>query len=443
LTANQSVTWKNMTITAPDGSVTPLAEGAAAGWTWRLASTAAGLYVVRGTLSAAGRSEDVLSHFTVWSPPATPNESAAPPVQKNAVPLAAGELQSADGRMILTWPVGAFSDTVVVEVAPKATSAVQALPPGSIVVDVTAFLRSTRAPVTQLGGVVDIRFPNATPGAHAVTSPSGSGWRDISQLPTLNLPVGQSDGWFRDSDGTVHVLTRHLTFYALVGQEVSTKLAMRIITARRLWLEQRSFVAVRMALTAPARVTGNFVGPDGSIVPGQTIKTPTRHAGVTILRVPLRITKPGLYRLHMHADGAGQTVDRTAIIRFAAKRPVSPVWTDVRPLRVAVIRGVKRLGSLDRALGRGFVVRPVSDAALYDVVDTSFRTAAMAVVVDLDTVPTYTLASLHALLPEIKIVGLSDSRARAAYYRSIGIAAVLPRSASAKVVGTTIKTLLG
>ena len=82
------------------------------------------------------------------------------------------------------------------------------------------------------------------------------------------------------------------------------------------------------------------------------------------------------------------------------------------------------------------------DAALYDVVDTRFRTAAMAVVVDLDTVPTSTLVSLHELLPEIRIVGISDSRARAAYYKSIGIAALLPRSATAKVVSTTIKTLL-
>ena len=108
-------------------------------------------------------------------------------------------------------------------------------------------------------------------------------WRDIAQLPTFNLPDGQTDGWFRDSDGTVHVLTRHLTLYALVGQQVSTKLVLRIITARRLWLKDRSFIAVRMTLSAPARVTGNFVGPDGSIVPGQTIKTPTRRAGVTRL----------------------------------------------------------------------------------------------------------------------------------------------------------------
>jgi len=442
LAANQSVAWKNMTITAPDGSVTPLAEGTGPGWSWRLPSTAEGLYVVRGTLSAGGRSEDVLTHFTIWSPPVTQALEPVPPVRKNAVPFAAGELQSSDGRTLFSWPAGAFSDTVVVEVAPRAAKTVQALPAGSIVVDVTAFLRGTHAPVTELGGVADIRFPNATPGAHALTSPDGSDWRDLQELPTLNLPSGQNDGWFRDSDGTIHVLTRHLTLYAVVGQQVSTTLALRILTARRLWLEQRSFVAVRMTLTAPARVTGDFVGPDGSIVAGQTIKTPTRHAGVTILRVPLHVTKPGLYTLRMHADGAGQAVNRTALIRFTMKRPASPVWTDVRPLRVAVVQGVKHLGSLDRALGGGFAVRPVSDAALYDVVDTSSRTAAMAVVVDLDTVPTSTLASLHALLPEVKIVGLSDSRARTAYYRSIGVAAVLPRSATANAVGATIKKLL-
>ena len=342
LTATQSVAWTNMTVTGPDGTVTPLADGAGASASWALASKAEGLYVVRGTLTGGGGSEDILSHFTIWTPPATPsNGIAAPSVQKNAVPFAADELQSSDGDTIVSWPVGTFSDSVVVEIAPKLAGTVQSLPAGSTIVDVTAFLRSTHANVTELGAVIDIRFPNASPGARAVTSPTGSDWRDIAELPTFNLPDGQSDGWFRDSDGTVHVLTRHLTLYALVTQQVSTRLAMRIITARRLWLKGRPFIAVRMTLTAPARVTGNFVGPDGSIVRGQTIKTPTRRAGVTILRVPMHITKLGLYKLQMHAVGAGQSVNRTARIRFSANRPASPVWTDVRPLRVAVVQGVK------------------------------------------------------------------------------------------------------
>jgi hypothetical protein len=163
---------------------------------------------------------------------------------------------------------------------------------------------------------------------------------------------------------------------------------------------------------------------------------------VTILRVPLRITKPGLYKLQMHADGVGQVVNRTALIRFLAKRPVSPLWQDVRPVRIAVIDGVKGLGSLGRRLGKGYLVRGVADSALYSVVDTNSPTAAAAVVVDLGKVPARSLATLHALLPEVKIVGLADSPARALHYRNVGVSVVLPRTASAATVAHAITSLL-
>jgi hypothetical protein len=315
------------------------------------------------------------------------------------------------------------------------------LPANAVVVDVSAFLRSTHAPVTQLGEPADVRFANAPAGARALMSQDGKTWSEIAQLPTLQLPDNQATGWFRDSDGTVHVLTRHLTYFALVGPEVSTKLALRIVTVRRLWLRDRTFIGVRMSLTAPARVTGWFVAPDGSTVPGQTIKTPTRHAGVTLLRVPLRVTEPGLYRLQIHAEGVGQVVDRTAKIMFLRDRPSSPVWQD-GALRVAVVQGARGLGALQGKLGNGFVVRGVADANLYDAVDTDYRTAAVAVVVDLRTVPVYTLAELHALLPEVQIVALTGSPARASAVRALGVAAVLPRTASAATVAQTIRSLV-
>ena len=440
LTANEAVSWTDLTVTRPDGSVATLPDDAGQTATWPFATSNAGLYVIRGTLAAGGQTVDVLSHFTIWVAPAT-GTGNVPPVEKNAVPYAAGEIHSSDGLTTLMWPVGAFSDSVVVHIAPKLASAMPTLPKDATVVQVTAFLRSTHAPVTDLGGVIDVRFPNATQGAHPLNSADGTSWRDIPQLQTLNLPDGQQDGWFRDSDGTIHVLARHLSYYALVGQEVSTKLAMRIITVRRLWLRDRSFIAVRMTLTAPARVTGTFVAPDGSTVAGQTIKTPTRHSGVTVLRVPLRITKPGLYKLQMHAEGAGQTVNRTAKINFMARRPASPIWQDGTP-RVAVVRGAKGLSSLERRLGKHFVVRRIADAALYEVVDTSYRTAAAVVVVDLGTVPTYTLAELHALLPEVKIVGLTATPAKSAYYRSIGVTAILPRTASPARVARAVKSVV-
>ena len=441
LAANQAALWSHVTLTRPDGSVTGLPDSSGQRATWALADASPGLYVVRATLSSGASSVDVLTHFTIWTPPALGAGASVPPVEKNAVPFAAGELKSSDGRTTLVWPVGVFSDLVVVEIDPVDRSEVSNLPAGATVVNVNAFIRRTHAPVRDLGGVVDIRFTDAGPGAHALTAQDGKTWRDIPQLQTLNLPDGQADGWFRDSDQTVHVLTRHLTYFALVGQQVSTTLAMRIVTVRRLWLAHRSFIGVRMSLTGPARVTGSFVGPDGTVVPGQTIKTPTRHAGVTILRVPLRVTAPGLYKLQLHAEGLGQAIDRTAKIRFVAARPDSPVWQE-GAIRVAVIHGTRGLGSLGRRLGKGFVVEHVADAALYGAVDTSYRTAAAVVVVDLATVPAYTLAELHALLPEVQIVGLAAHPRRTEAARILGVRAVLPRDASPALVAKTVKSLV-
>src|SRR5207245_11467761 len=93
LTASQSVSWTHLTVTRPDGSVTSLSDDAGQSATWPFSTSAAGLYVIRGTLAAGGQTEDVLSHFTVWVPPTT-GTGNAPPVEKNAMPYAAGEAHS-------------------------------------------------------------------------------------------------------------------------------------------------------------------------------------------------------------------------------------------------------------------------------------------------------------------------------------------------------------
>jgi hypothetical protein len=231
------------------------------------------------------------------------------------------------------------------------------------------------------------------------------------------------------------VLSRHLTFFAVLEPSASTTLKLQVMTPRRLWLRNRPYMAVRILLTGPARVTGSFVGADGSVVPGQVVKTPTRHAGATVLRVPVRVSKPGVYRLQLHADGLGQVVDRTARIRFVATRPASPLWQDAGTLQVVVINGV-RLGrtTLGKALGPNYVVRTVSDAELYAAVNPNDPHGAAAVVVDLGTVPLPSLASLHALLPELRIIGVTDDRALAADAHRAGIQTVLEGRAPTGVV---------
>jgi len=387
---------------------------------------------VRGTISVGGQNVDILSHFTIWTP--TSASAIAPPVEKNAVPGAAGELTSSDGLTDVTWPSDEFADAVVVDVTPHPATDFPTLQKGARVVSVTAYLRNNHAPVKDLGGAIDIRFANLSPGAHPLTSEDGKTWSTIPQLQTLSLGSDQPDGWFRDSDGAIHVLARHLSYYAIVGERVSTTLVLRAQTARRLWLTHRSFVAVRLSVTMPARITGNFVAADGTIVPGQTVKTPTRHAGVTILRVPLRVTKPGVYRLELHAEGGGQVADQSVKITFVAQQPHSPIWQS-GATRVAVIRGAGTLTALGSRLGRHFVVERIADAGLYRVVDPVSSTAAAVVVVDLTTVPADTLAELHALLPEVQIIGLGGS----AFDRIVGVTTLLPRGASAKQVAAAVR----
>ena len=110
------------------------------------------------------------------------------------------------------------------------------------------------------------------------------------------------------------------------------------------------------------------------------------------------MTQPGLYRLQMHADGIGQQSIGRRGSASSRRGPVAHLAGGA--IRVAVVQGARGLVDARRRARRASSSsgrRPTP--TLYDVLDTRFRTAAAAVVVDLDTVPLYTLAEMHALLP--------------------------------------------
>jgi len=138
----------------------------------------------------------------------------------------------------------------------------------------------------------------------------------------------------------------------------------------------------------------------------------------------------------VHADGIGQTVDRTALIRFVQRRPASPIWQSGR-LKVVVVRGIHIA-----PLGPSYVVSTVSDADLYRAVDPIDPHAAAAVVVDLATVPLSSLASLHALLPEVRIIGLTTNRETANAARAVGVHAVVVKRSKRTSVTQMVKALV-
>ena len=86
---------------------------------------------------------------------------------------------------------------------------------GTQLVEVTAHWALAGTPVTSFDAPIEILIPNPSgePTLPA-TSQDGSTWRALPLLQGASLPAGQQDGWYRDGDG-VHILTRHLTWYAL------------------------------------------------------------------------------------------------------------------------------------------------------------------------------------------------------------------------------------
>jgi hypothetical protein len=443
ITASTYVSWSNVSVTRPDGSTATFAPGSGTTATFAFVATAPGLYTVSGTIVAqvTGASADFQTHFTIFVPPASGGGPAsAPPVQATAEPDQPGTVTTADGSSTLIWPANAFGgDAVIVELEPLPPGTTN-LPPNSIVVDVTAFVLSSGASVHNLSSPIELLFRNPPPGMSPRVSENGTDWRDVPELSSPRLPAGQPDGFFRDGSGGIHIYTRHLTFFALTGQAAQTKLAMRIISAPRV-SNTRAFVAVHLDLTAPARVRSWFVSDStGRRIPNTSQVTRTLRSGVTILRLRLPNLRPGTYRLQVRADGAGQSTARTARLRIVKTRP----WTasGPKPLGV-VVTGPKprQLHQLQTMLGPQFDVRTTIGSLLFTAVDPrTTRTA--AVVVDLDTVPLTTVAGLHAVFPELQIIGLASDPASARKYRRAGATVVLAKPASAWAVRQSLRQLV-
>jgi len=141
LTANQAVSWTNMTLTRPNGTVTQLASSSGQSATWALTNATEGLYVVRGTVTADGRSDDVLTHFTVWVPPTTGFEllHAAGAEERRPVRRRRAERprRQHDARLADRRPSATRSSSRSSRSAPNG---VTGLPVGSRVVNVSAFV---------------------------------------------------------------------------------------------------------------------------------------------------------------------------------------------------------------------------------------------------------------------------------------------------------------
>ena len=176
-----------------------------------------GPHTLRGTFrDLAGKSAPFRLDFTVSS-----GASAdPPPVSASTSSSSDTSIDSSDGGLTLTVPAGAWSDPgtgdwVVVTIDPApAGGPLGGYTADGLVYNVTAKWALSGRAVSSFNAPLELVLHPTSPSS-VPSSSEGGAWTLMRRMPGQSLPGGWDDGYFRDAAG-VHVLTKHLSSFALV-----------------------------------------------------------------------------------------------------------------------------------------------------------------------------------------------------------------------------------
>ncbi|HEY8723220.1 MAG TPA: Ig-like domain-containing protein [Gaiellaceae bacterium] len=216
----QSVT--NVKVDGNPVLAAPVVAGTAVSVTLN-APVADGLHVFTGKLTdLAGKVSNFRINTTILAPAGS--FSQPPIVSKNARPNAQTILTSADGSTTVFVPANAYDvpfghddDFLVLSMGPQVASIapMSGMTMASSIVDVTMDWNSNGESLHQFRLPLAITMTDTTGGLAIPATYQNGQWRLIPPLQSPVLSAGQPDGFYRDASG-VHVLTTHLTLFALV-----------------------------------------------------------------------------------------------------------------------------------------------------------------------------------------------------------------------------------
>ena len=447
LTANKSVEWQSLTVELPTGVIVTLDPGFGTNIARSFQTNLPGLYTITSRINDGGSSPvTTRSFFSIFSPPpaGAPQTPAndPPPTEIHTGPGESETLRSSDGLSSVSWSGTTFSDAIVLRSDPTPTSTTpnpQIFTDGSRVLQVTATRISDSANITQFNAPLDIEFPNAVSTLTPAVSADGIIWRPLLLLASHGLPASQQDGYFRNA-GTVHILTRHLTFFGLLGPGGQATQLMRIASAKRVWLDKRHYVAVQVQLAVGSSLKGFLVDPQGRTT-AVTWTVRRVRAGSTILRLPIPRTLkllPGEYKVQLRTTARGTTVGRTAKIRLLTTKPTTPFTPRSKAAGVVILKG-DGLQTLTLPAKYKVNAFAASDVLWATGIKAWFIEA---VVVDLDKQSVTLVSGLRQVFPELRILVVTKSKTKAADARRAGATLVVLKPASGAVVSALLQTLI-
>lgn len=213
----------------------------------------------------------------------------------------------------VSWGSGTFSSTVSVSAVTEAVTssttppALSGFAAGSVAVELN--FTSDGSAVHSFAAPVEIVIPGGSAGfAPSYSNDGGATWIKIPLLSGTTLPAGQSDGYYLDGAGAVHILTMHATYFGLIGDLVL-----------KTWNPARFQVGAKsvFAYLAPERQTNATVVLETHAgVALKSLKV-ALAAGSTKVKIPLPAgLKAGIYLVKVTATSGPSSVQRILVVRL-------------------------------------------------------------------------------------------------------------------------------
>jgi hypothetical protein len=223
------------------------------------------------------------------------------------------------------------------------------------------------------------------------------------------------------------------------GTAPQGRLVFAVAGSKKLALQKRTTIAVRVRVSRPANVTATLLGTKQQRLYTWRLKV---KAGATVVKLPLptAIRRPGAYTISLVARSGTETIRRSIKISL-----VGPRLGQVEPKKqeIEVVLAGEQQPKSPLQPGRG--VRVVARATP----DETFALAASGVrnvgvvVVDVDAHGVVFVHDLHTVFPALSLIAIS--REPSLRHRSVRAGAVLalPRSTSPQQLTNAIVRIAG
>jgi hypothetical protein len=140
----------------------------------------------------------------------------------------------------------------------------------------------------------------------------------MPELRAPRLPAGFRDGWYRGSDGTVHVLTLHATYFALLRTDAkcAAPFTAALLVAETRGAGRPKQLSVTVTPSLPVQVVFVLRGKGSTIVARKTAVLAASLPARVALALPFGV-RAGSYRLSAVVTAGKSSVSGVLPIRIA------------------------------------------------------------------------------------------------------------------------------